>query len=162
MYLFFSIVGFGYLLQVSVIDEGRDMWKVYLDLKVFAAALANCRDPLQRDQVYLVQVIVYLCHLSLVNRKYFSCHSCHICNSFLSSIFLSPAYSPFARRISLILIMCELAPSLVGRGCICRQGISTSSIILCQSNFQLLCFTLLLRDIVHFDVDTCFLCRSIM
>ncbi|KAL7098474.1 hypothetical protein ACP275_09G019600 [Erythranthe tilingii] len=31
------------------------MWKVYLDLKVYAAALANCRDPLQRDQVYLVQ-----------------------------------------------------------------------------------------------------------
>uniref|UniRef100_M4DTC6 RING-type domain-containing protein n=1 Tax=Brassica campestris TaxID=3711 RepID=M4DTC6_BRACM len=43
------------IFQVSVIDEGRDMWKVYLDLKVFAAALANCRDPLQRDQVYLVQ-----------------------------------------------------------------------------------------------------------
>jgi hypothetical protein len=45
------------IFQVSVIDEGRDMWKVYLDLKVYAAALANCRDPLQRDQVYLVQVI---------------------------------------------------------------------------------------------------------
>ncbi|CAA0195470.1 unnamed protein product [Arabidopsis thaliana] len=43
------------IFQVSVIDEGRDMWKVYLDLKVYAAALANCRDPLQRDQVYLVQ-----------------------------------------------------------------------------------------------------------
>ncbi|CAH8391561.1 unnamed protein product [Eruca vesicaria subsp. sativa] len=43
------------IFQVSVIDEGRDMWKVYLDLKVFAAALANCRDPIQRDQVYLVQ-----------------------------------------------------------------------------------------------------------
>lgn len=40
-----------------MIDEGRDMWKVYLDLKVYAAALANCRDLLQRDQVYLVQVI---------------------------------------------------------------------------------------------------------
>lgn len=37
-------------------DEGRDMWKVYLDLKEYAAALANCRDALQRDQVYLVQV----------------------------------------------------------------------------------------------------------
>lgn len=32
------------------------MWKVYLDLKVYAASLANCRDALQRDQVYLVQV----------------------------------------------------------------------------------------------------------
>ena len=32
------------------------MWKVYLDMKEYAAALANCRDPLQRDQVYLVQV----------------------------------------------------------------------------------------------------------
>ncbi|KAJ6885007.1 vacuolar sorting protein 18 [Populus alba x Populus x berolinensis] len=40
---------------VSVNDEGRDMWKVYLDMKEYAAALANCRDPLQRDQVYLVQ-----------------------------------------------------------------------------------------------------------
>ncbi|CAN1220522.1 Vacuolar sorting protein 18 [Linum perenne] len=41
--------------QVSVNDEGRDMWKVYLNMKEFAAALANCRDPFQRDQVYLVQ-----------------------------------------------------------------------------------------------------------
>ncbi|XP_030929946.1 vacuolar sorting protein 18 isoform X2 [Quercus lobata] len=41
--------------QVSVNDEGRDMWKVYLDLNEYAGALANCRDPLQRDQVYLVQ-----------------------------------------------------------------------------------------------------------
>ncbi|KAK4437266.1 Vacuolar sorting protein 18 [Sesamum alatum] len=43
------------IFQVSVSDEGRDMWKVYLDLKEYAAALANCRDALQRDQVYLVQ-----------------------------------------------------------------------------------------------------------
>ncbi|KAG8502091.1 hypothetical protein CXB51_000253 [Gossypium anomalum] len=43
--------------QVSVNDEGRDMWKVYLDMKEYAAALANSRDPLQRDQVYLVQVL---------------------------------------------------------------------------------------------------------
>ncbi|CAL5381374.1 unnamed protein product [Camellia sinensis] len=41
--------------QVSVNDEGRDMWKVYLDLKEYAAALANCQDPFQRDQVYLAQ-----------------------------------------------------------------------------------------------------------
>ena len=44
------------MIQVSVNDEGRDMWKVYLDLKEYAAALANCRDALQKDQVYLVQV----------------------------------------------------------------------------------------------------------
>ncbi|KAI8002200.1 Vacuolar sorting protein 18 [Camellia lanceoleosa] len=43
------------IFQVSVNDEGRDMWKVYLDLKEYAAALANCRDPFQRDQVYLAQ-----------------------------------------------------------------------------------------------------------
>lgn len=43
-------------MQVSVNDEGRDMWKVYLDMKEYAAALSNCRDPLQRDQVYLMQV----------------------------------------------------------------------------------------------------------
>ncbi|XP_028755584.1 vacuolar sorting protein 18 [Neltuma alba] len=43
------------IFQVSVNDEGRDMWKVYLDMKEYAAALANCRDPLQRDQVYLMQ-----------------------------------------------------------------------------------------------------------
>ncbi|TYK07051.1 vacuolar protein sorting-associated protein 18-like protein [Cucumis melo var. makuwa] len=42
-------------LQVSVNDEGRDMWKVYLDMKEYTAALANCRDSLQRDQVYLAQ-----------------------------------------------------------------------------------------------------------
>ncbi|KAK6282037.1 hypothetical protein POUND7_015862 [Theobroma cacao] len=43
------------IFQVSVNDEGRDMWKVYLDMKEYAAALANSRDPLQRDQIYLVQ-----------------------------------------------------------------------------------------------------------
>lgn len=43
------------IFQVSVNDEGRDMWKVYLDMKEYAAALAHCRDPLQRDQVYLLQ-----------------------------------------------------------------------------------------------------------
>ncbi|GLT94181.1 hypothetical protein SLE2022_119360 [Rubroshorea leprosula] len=41
--------------QVSVNDEGRNMWKVYLDMKEYAAALAHCRDPLQRDRVYLVE-----------------------------------------------------------------------------------------------------------
>ncbi|XP_052198989.1 vacuolar sorting protein 18 isoform X2 [Diospyros lotus] len=43
------------IFQVSVNDEGRDMWKVYLELKAYAAALANCRDPFQRDQVNLAQ-----------------------------------------------------------------------------------------------------------
>ncbi|KAM7495155.1 hypothetical protein LguiB_029764 [Lonicera macranthoides] len=43
------------IFQVSVNDEGRDMWKVYLNLKEYGAALENCRDPFQRDQVYLEQ-----------------------------------------------------------------------------------------------------------
>lgn len=43
------------IFQVSVHDEGRDMWQVYLDMKEYAAALANCRNPFQRDQIYLVQ-----------------------------------------------------------------------------------------------------------
>lgn len=43
------------IFQVSINDEGQDMWKVYLDMKEYAASLANCRDPFQRDQVYLVQ-----------------------------------------------------------------------------------------------------------
>ncbi|KAM0936066.1 putative transcription factor C2H2 family [Dioscorea sansibarensis] len=43
------------IFQVSVHDEGRDMWQVYLDMKEYAAALAHCRNPFQRDQVYLVQ-----------------------------------------------------------------------------------------------------------
>lgn len=41
--------------QISVNDEGREMWKVYLDVKDYAQALANCHDQFQRDQVYLVQ-----------------------------------------------------------------------------------------------------------
>ncbi|KAF2283167.1 hypothetical protein GH714_043497 [Hevea brasiliensis] len=44
------------IFQVSVNDKGRDMWKVYLDMKEYAAALANCREPLQRDHIYLLQV----------------------------------------------------------------------------------------------------------
>lgn len=51
------------VLQISVNDEGRDMWKVYLDLQEYTAALANCRDPLQRDQVYLVQVCCLFEHI---------------------------------------------------------------------------------------------------
>ncbi|PHT89244.1 hypothetical protein T459_04357 [Capsicum annuum] len=43
------------IFQVSVNDEGRDMWKVYLNLKEYAAALASCRDAMQRDQVYLAE-----------------------------------------------------------------------------------------------------------
>ncbi|KAF3340737.1 vacuolar protein sorting-associated protein 18 [Carex littledalei] len=41
--------------QVSTHDEGRDMWRVYLDKGDHAVALSNCRSPYQRDQVYLVQ-----------------------------------------------------------------------------------------------------------
>ncbi|XP_072969864.1 vacuolar sorting protein 18 [Typha angustifolia] len=43
------------IFQVSVHDEGQDMWQVYLDLKEYAAALSHCRNPFQRDQVYLLQ-----------------------------------------------------------------------------------------------------------
>lgn len=78
LWFLFLILGFGFILQVSVIDEGRDMWKVYLDLKVYAAALANCRDPLQRDQVYLVQVIFDV--LYQVNRMMLLVPYCRICN----------------------------------------------------------------------------------
>lgn len=49
------------LVQVSVQDEGQDMWQVYLDMKEYTAALAHCRDSVQRDQVYLVQVRAYKC-----------------------------------------------------------------------------------------------------
>ncbi|CAL9055510.1 unnamed protein product [Musa banksii] len=43
------------IFQVSVQDESRDMWQFYLDMKEYATALAYCRNPIQRDQVYLVQ-----------------------------------------------------------------------------------------------------------
>ncbi|XP_020100737.1 vacuolar protein sorting-associated protein 18 homolog isoform X3 [Ananas comosus] len=43
------------IFQVSVRDEGRDMWQVYLDMKEYASALSHCHSPSQRDQVYLVQ-----------------------------------------------------------------------------------------------------------
>lgn len=43
------------IFQVSVHDEGRDMWQVHLDMQEYAAALAHCRNPFQRDQVYLLQ-----------------------------------------------------------------------------------------------------------
>ncbi|RCV29816.1 hypothetical protein SETIT_6G043600v2 [Setaria italica] len=43
------------IFQISTSDEGRDMWQVYLDMNHYAAALSHCRNPFQRDQVYLVQ-----------------------------------------------------------------------------------------------------------
>lgn len=43
------------IFQVSVQDEARDMWQVYLEMKEYAVALAHCRNSYQRDQVYLVQ-----------------------------------------------------------------------------------------------------------
>lgn len=42
------------------------MWKVYLDMKEYAASLANCRDPFQRDQVYLVQVMFICIYCGLI------------------------------------------------------------------------------------------------
>lgn len=43
------------IFEISVHDEGQDMWQVYLELKEYAAALEHCRNALQRDQVYLAQ-----------------------------------------------------------------------------------------------------------
>ncbi|XP_074585347.1 vacuolar sorting protein 18 isoform X1 [Curcuma longa] len=43
------------IFQVSAHDESRDMWQVYLEMKEYATALAYCRTPIQRDQVYLAQ-----------------------------------------------------------------------------------------------------------
>lgn len=74
----FHIDGSRTKLQVSVNDEGRGMWKVYLDMKEYAAALANCRDPLQRDQVYLVQVnLILFCNWSTCADKGLSFLSYH-------------------------------------------------------------------------------------
>ncbi|CAN6443641.1 unnamed protein product [Victoria cruziana] len=41
--------------EVSVHDEGQDMWQVFLDMKDYVAALQHCKNPYQRDQVFLVQ-----------------------------------------------------------------------------------------------------------
>ncbi|XP_042450778.1 vacuolar sorting protein 18-like [Zingiber officinale] len=43
------------IFQASAHDESRDMWQVYLEMKEYATALAYCRTPIQRDQVYLAQ-----------------------------------------------------------------------------------------------------------
>jgi hypothetical protein len=42
-------------MQITVQDEGRDMWQVYSSLKEYTAALEHCRDSLQRDCVYAAQ-----------------------------------------------------------------------------------------------------------
>ena len=47
--------------QITVQDEGRDMWQVYLGLKEYTAALEACRDLAQRDRVYAAQVLGSLC-----------------------------------------------------------------------------------------------------
>lgn len=44
------------IFEISVHDEGQDMWQVYLELKEYAAALEHCQNALQRDQVYLAQL----------------------------------------------------------------------------------------------------------
>ncbi|KAK1371179.1 hypothetical protein POM88_037271 [Heracleum sosnowskyi] len=68
------------IFQVSVNDEGRDMWKVYLDLKVYAQALANCRDPFQRDQVYLEQAEVAFSAKDFVRAaSFYAKVSCSLC-----------------------------------------------------------------------------------
>lgn len=43
------------IFEITVQDEGRDMWQVYLGLKEYAAALEACRDLAQRDRVYAAQ-----------------------------------------------------------------------------------------------------------
>ncbi len=43
-------------MQITVQDEGRDMWQVYSSLKEYTAALEHCRDNLKRDCVYVAQV----------------------------------------------------------------------------------------------------------
>eukprot|EP01018_Ginkgo_biloba_P010354 Gb_14455 [translate_table: standard] len=43
------------IFEISVRDEGQDMWQVYLEMKEYAAALEHCRNAFQRDQVYSVQ-----------------------------------------------------------------------------------------------------------
>ncbi|XP_078436870.1 zinc ion binding protein isoform X2 [Wolffia australiana] len=40
------------IFQVSTSDEGQDMWKVYLEKKDYATALAISRNSFQRDQIY--------------------------------------------------------------------------------------------------------------
>ncbi|KAJ8763821.1 hypothetical protein K2173_003603 [Erythroxylum novogranatense] len=75
------------IFQVTVTDEGRDMWKVYLDLKEFAAALANCRDPLQRDQVYLVQVqVIAASNIDVFADAAFTCRDFQRAASFYAKI----------------------------------------------------------------------------
>lgn len=108
-----------------MVDEGRDMWKVYLDLKVYAAALANCRDPLQRDQVYLVQVILDVI-FKLIGIGF---HVIGVIstNPFIIVLLLSPAYRYFSERISL-LIICGL-----GIFC-CRQKLHSPTRNICEQH----------------------------
>ena len=61
-----------FFLQITVQDEGRDMWQVYLGLKEYAAALENCRDVTQRDRVYAAQVFTLTFPLGFPN-------SCVVC-----------------------------------------------------------------------------------
>jgi hypothetical protein len=66
MYALISTTLF-FRVQITVQDEGRDMWQVYLGLKEYAAALEACRDLAQRDRVYAAQVPGSLCtHLTSV------------------------------------------------------------------------------------------------
>lgn len=61
------------------------MWQFYLDMKEYATALAYCRNPIQRDQVYLVQVIAYpdgllqLCNVVRSSCSFLDTERLHIC-----------------------------------------------------------------------------------
>ncbi|KAI8004501.1 Vacuolar sorting protein 18 [Camellia lanceoleosa] len=67
--------------RVSVNDEGRDMWKVYR-LEEVCAALANCRDPFRRDQVYLA-CIYYILSFEEITLKFISVNEQDVLRTFL-------------------------------------------------------------------------------
>ena len=46
--------------QLNVIDEDRDMWRIYAEREDFSAALTLCRDPLQRELVFAAQVSMHI------------------------------------------------------------------------------------------------------
>ncbi|XP_024543759.1 vacuolar protein sorting-associated protein 18 homolog isoform X2 [Selaginella moellendorffii] len=43
------------IFEITVHDEDRDMWRVYLGMKEYAAALEHCRNIFQKDEVYRAQ-----------------------------------------------------------------------------------------------------------
>jgi len=66
------------------------MWQVYLDMNHYAAALSHCRNPFQRDQVYLVQVLIIYLDAAIT---FCNLHKTSIC-------YLLLLYLPFCMLIS--------------------------------------------------------------